>query len=223
MEIPPSMENTFLKDKKAYIFDLDGTLLDTLDDLVDSVNYTLTMYGMPARTKEEIRSFVGNGMLMLIRRSVPQNLPDIMVKKIMNDYKEHYGTHNMIKTKPYKGIPEALDILKKRGIKLAVISNKADVHTKYLCEHFFFGVFDLVYGERAGIAKKPAPDSLLAVIDELGLKKEDCVYVGDSEVDVETSANAGVDCLSVSWGFRDISQLSSCGARHIITDTSEMI
>ena len=145
----------------AYIFDLDGTLLDTLDDLADAVDHCLAANGLPERRLEEIRTFVGNGMRNLITRSVPKGTPEELFEKVFSDYREYYGSHNMIKTRPYEGINEALMTLKEKGIRLAVISNKADAHTKFLCSHFFPGVFDLVYGEREGVARKPDPSGLL--------------------------------------------------------------
>ena len=209
--------------KKAYIFDLDGTLLNTMDDMVDSVNHCLEMHHFPQRSYEEIRIMVGSGMRNLISRAVPEGTDEEVFEKVFADYKEYYGSHCMVKTKPYPGIAEALGSLKKRGIKLAVLSNKSDVLTKAICSHYYPGVFDLVYGERVGINRKPDPTSLLMIVKELGLDAEDCVYIGDSNTDIQTAKNAGMDCISVTWGFRPYEFLKEKGAKVLISDPFELL
>lgn len=186
------------------IFDLDGTLLDTLDDLWTAVNAALSAYGLPLRTREEVRAFVGNGIAKLIERAVgDKNHPNL--SGVLQAFKEYYGAHCKDKTLPYDGIMPLLEGLKARGVKTAVVSNKADFAVKVLAEEYFQGLLSAAVGEdeAAGIRKKPAPDSLLAVMEQLGADKASTVYVGDSEVDIQTAQNAGVPCISVTWGFKD--------------------
>lgn len=186
------------------IFDLDGTLLDTLDDLWTAVNAALSAYGLPLRTREEVRAFVGNGIAKLIERAVgDKNHPNL--SGVLQVFKEYYGAHCKDKTLPYDGIMPLLEGLKARGVKTAVVSNKADFAVKVLAEEYFQGLLSAAVGEdeAAGIRKKPAPDSLLAVMEQLGADKASTVYVGDSEVDIQTAQNAGVPCISVTWGFKD--------------------
>ncbi len=204
-----------MKEYKAYIFDLDGTLLDTLEDLADAVNHSMRENGFPARTLEEVRSFVGDGMRLLVKRAAPDGTGDGLLDKAFGDFRDHYSVHYMDKTKPYPGIAPMLRILKAQGKRLCVISNKADFAVKLLMDQFFPGIFETVLGERDGIRRKPAPDSLLAVMEELGLPKEECVYIGDSDTDIETAKNAGTDSISVSWGFRTEDFLKDHGAMKI--------
>ena len=186
------------------IFDLDGTLLDTLDDLWDAVNAALAQYRLPLRSREEVRTFVGNGIVKLIERAVgDKNHPDLV--GVLQAFKAYYGEHCKDKTLPYEGIMSLLQKLKERGVKTAVVSNKADFAVKVLAEEYFGGLLSVAVGENeeGGIRKKPAPDSLLAVMQTLGAEPRSVVYVGDSEVDIQTAQNAGVDCISVTWGFKD--------------------
>ena len=180
---------------ETIVFDLDGTLLDTLDDLAAAVNATLAKFALPLRTREEVRAFVGNGIVKLMERAVgSKDRADFA--EIVTAFKQYYGEHCADNTKPYDGVMELLQTLKTRGVKTAVLSNKADFAVKALCEQYFDGLILTAVGENeeAGIRKKPAPDSLFAVLDELGASKAETVYVGDSEVDIQTAQNAGVDC-----------------------------
>ena len=201
---------------KAYIFDLDGTLLDTLDDLADAVNFSMRENGFPERTRDEVRSFVGDGMRLLVKRSAPKDSGEDILEKAFIDFRDYYSVHYMDKTKPYPEIESVLKELKAQGKSLCVISNKADYAVKLLMDRFFPGIFETVLGEREGIRRKPAPDSLLAVMDELGLAKAQCVYIGDSDTDIETAKNAGIGSVSVSWGFRTEAFLKKSGAEEIV-------
>ena len=208
---------------RTVIFDLDGTLLDTLDDLTASVNFALTSFGLPTRTKEEVRAFVGNGIVKLIERAIGYKHP--FFDKIFTTFREHYGAHCKDKTKEYIGITPLLLELKARGVQTAVVSNKADFAVKALSEEYFPNLLQEAVGEneKAGIAKKPAPDSLLAVMKNLNAEKKTTVYVGDSEVDIQTAANAGVDCISVVWGFKDEEFLRTNGAKTLVNAPMEIL
>ncbi len=188
---------------QTIIFDLDGTLLDTLDDLADAVNYALQSFDLPLRTREEVRSFVGNGVANLMQRAVGET--HLKQSEILETFRAYYKAHCEDKTKPYEGVIELLSELKKRGIKTAVVSNKMDSAVKALAKTYFNGLIGDTVGENeaAGIRRKPAPDSLIAVMEKLGADKQSTVYVGDSEVDIQTANNAGVECISVTWGFKD--------------------
>lgn len=205
------------------IFDLDGTILDTLDDLCDSVNFALRENACAERSIDEVRAFVGNGIRLLIERAVPENTEKEICDKVFSDFKEHYKVHSRDKTKPYEGIIPMLEQIRSRGIKTAVVSNKADFAVKELVKTYFEGLFDFSVGEREGILKKPAPDSVFEAISVLEGEKKKCVYVGDSEVDIETAINAGLDCVIVSWGFRDRGYLEKQGATHIVSDVKELL
>lgn len=199
------------------IFDLDGTLLDTLEDLADSANYVMETFGYPKRTLAEVRSFVGNGIRKLLERSAPKDTSSEEMDRMFEAFKEYYGTHCADKTKPYDGIIELLENLKKQGVKLAVVSNKADYAVKALCEQYFGGYFDVAVGERVGIARKPAPDTVNEVLKNLQIDNFQAVYIGDSEVDVQTARNAELDCIAVDWGFRDKEVLKDAGAEIIVS------
>lgn len=204
------------------IFDLDGTILDTLADLRDSVNFALIKNGLPVRTTDEIRAFVGNGIRLLIERSVPCNTDNDIVDKCFLDFKEHYKTNSVNLTKPYEGICETLNELKKSGVKLAVVSNKADFAVQGLVEKYFPDLFDFAVGEREGVRRKPHPDSVLEVLRELSIRKNEAVYIGDSEVDIETAKNAGLPCIAVTWGFRDKNVLVAGSPEYIIDKPSQI-
>lgn len=208
---------------ETIVFDLDGTLLDTLDDLHASVNFALQSFGLKTRTREEVRSFVGNGIKKLMERAKGDGVVDM--DALLDAFKAHYALHCKDKTKPYEGVLEMLSCLKERGIKLAVVSNKADFAVKLLADEYFQGYIDVAVGENesAGIRKKPAPDSLLAVMRTLGADKETSVYVGDSEVDIQTAKSAGVDCISVVWGFKDKQFLMQNGATRLIETPMEIV
>ena len=208
---------------KLAIFDLDGTLLDTLEDLADSTNYIMRQYGHPERTLTEVRSFVGNGIRKLLERSAPKSTSPEEIDRMFEDFKEYYGAHCAEKTKPYEGIMDLLASLQKREIKLAVVSNKADFAVKELCEQYFSGYFDEAVGERVGIARKPAPDTVNEVLKNLQMDKSRAVYIGDSEVDVQTARNAEMDCIAVDWGFRDKEVLKMAGAETIVSTPAKII
>lgn len=207
---------------RLMIFDLDGTLLNTLEDLADSVNYVLWKHGFPERTTEEVRSFVGDGIHKLIERSVPEGTAPFMVEECFKDFTPYYKVHCADKTKPYEGITELLQRLRASGVKTAVVSNKADYAAKELCTRYFPDMFDEVVGERVGIHRKPAPDSVNEVIRLLGATKEETVYVGDSDVDVQTAENAGIDGVFVAWGFKGEAFLKEAGANVIVTRPEEI-
>ena len=196
---------------KLVIFDLDGTILDTLGDLTDSINYALNSHGFPERTLKEIRSFVGNGNLISIRRSLPDGVPEETVVKVYDTFTAHYKEHCLDKTKPYDGVCDAVLKIKESGVSTALISNKDDYAVQMLVERFFKGLFSFALGAKPGIRNKPAPDSVFEVLKTLGVKKEDSVYIGDSEVDYKTALNAGINCVSVLWGFRDRDLLEGLG------------
>lgn len=205
------------------VFDLDGTLLDTLSDLHASVNAALEKFSLPKRTKSEIRSFVGNGIAMLVRRAIGEEKG--CFEGVLNEFKTHYAAHCADETQPYAGISSLLTELKDRGIKTAVVSNKADFAVKKLAKEYFDGLLCDAVGEdeEHGIRKKPAPDSLFAVMEKLGATKDKTVYVGDSEVDIQTAQNAGVDCISVAWGFKDKDFLLENGAKILIDAPDEIL
>lgn len=199
------------------IFDLDGTLLDTLEDLADSVNYVLRSFGHPERTLPEVRAFVGNGIRKLVERSAPKGTVEEEVDRMLARFIKYYKEHCADKTRPYAGIPKLLQVLREKGVKIAVVSNKADAAVKALCEQYFPGMLDEAVGERAGIARKPEPDTVNEVLKSLQIDKSRAVYIGDSEVDVQTARNAELDCIAVDWGFRDASVLKEAGAEVIVS------
>lgn len=196
------------------LFDLDGTLLDTLDDLMDGVNHALAQFGHPLRTREEIRRFVGNGAANLMQRSVPQGAE---WEKPLEEFQVFYREHCRIKTAPYPGIPAALAALSEK-YPMAIVSNKPDKATKQLCAQYFPGIY--ARGEISGCPRKPAPDMVCAAMKEIGVSR--CVYVGDSEVDVLTAQNAGVPCLSVLWGFRDEEEIRAAGGSRFCRSPQEL-
>ena len=205
---------------EAVIFDLDGTLLDTLEDLCDSTNYALSKFGYPKRSLEEVRSFVGNGIGKLIERALPPYANRAEYDVVLAEFKAHYASNCNNKTKAYNGIYDMLDTLKNSGVKMAVVSNKVNSAVMELCDKYFPSYFEIAIGEKEGIRRKPAPDSVFAAINALGVKKEHAVYIGDSEVDVETAKNAHIDIIAVSWGFRDRNTLEAMG-NFTIADTAE--
>lgn len=207
------------------IFDLDGTLLNTLEDLADSVNYALVKSGFALRTLEEVRGFVGNGIGKLIERALPDGLKNTLYTQVFEDFKAHYSVHCQDKTKPYPGIIELLDELAGAGYRMAIVSNKMDNAVKKLSEEYFGGKIPVAIGECENIRRKPAPDTVYAALKELHVTDGQAVYVGDSEVDLKTAAAAGIPCISVDWGFRSKEQLIGAGANedHIIHAPDELI
>lgn len=200
---------------EAILFDLDGTLLNTLEDLKDSCNAALEACGYAPRTLDEVRRFVGNGVGLLIRRALPEGVGEEEWARCLALFKAHYQNNLDNKTRPYPGIEQSLDALLARGYRIGVVSNKFDAAVKALCAHHFPRI-QVAVGEREGVRKKPAPDSALAAAQALGVRPASTLYVGDSEVDIQTARNAGMDCLSVDWGFRPEAVLREAGATRII-------
>ena len=209
----------------TYIFDLDGTLLDTITDLAASCNYALRTHGMPEHSVDDVRRFVGNGVRKLMERAIPHGAENPDFEATFATFREHYMHHSLDTTQPYPGIPEVLADLKARGCRLAVVSNKMMAATVELCRHFFLDTIEVAIGEHEaeGIRKKPAPDTVFAALRELGVEKDRAVYVGDSDVDVQTAANSGLPCISVLWGFRDRDFLIQHGAKTFISAPSELL
>jgi len=207
---------------KAVIFDLDGTLLDTLTDLTRAANHALRESGFPERTEEEVRRFVGNGTQKLLERAVPSKQTEAVMERLKQVYDCFYKVHCKDHTAPYSGIPEMLESLARQGYALGVVSNKPDFAVQELVPEHFPGCFDSVSGERKGVAKKPAPDLLREAMGKLGATAGDSVYVGDSEVDLLAAENAGIPCISVAWGFKGRKFLEVHGAGKIIETPMEI-
>lgn len=206
----------------AVIFDLDGTLTDTLGDLRNSVNYALNQFGFPERSLDEVRSFVGNGVRRLIYLSVPGNTSEEVSEKCLDVFKEYYKENSLVETKPYDGIIEMIEKLRKDGVKTAVVTNKMHEAAEDIVRIFFGNLIDVTLGQVDGVAQKPQPDGINLVLEKLGVSKEKAVYVGDSEVDCITAKNAEIPCIGVTWGFRDRDVLIENGA-DIIVDSPEDI
>lgn len=212
-----------MKKYDTVIFDLDGTLLNTLDDLADSVNYTMSAYGFPHRTVDEVRCFVGNGVGRLIELSIPDGLKNPQYEKCLEDFRRHYAENMQNKTDAYEEIRELLEELSKEGLKLAIVSNKFDKAVKGLNQVYFGEYVKVAIGESENVKRKPAPDSVFKALEELGSTADKAVYVGDSEVDVKTAKNAGILCVGVTWGFRDREVLEQEGADYIIDRPKELL
>jgi phosphoglycolate phosphatase len=214
---------------QTYIFDLDGTLLDTLGDLAASVNFALRAHGMPEHSHDDVRRFVGNGVRKLMERAIPDGAGNPCFNETFATFRQHYMAHSLDTTRPYEGISEALETLKARGCHLAVVSNKMMAATQELCHHFFPDTIEVAIGEdeAAGIRRKPAPDTVFAALRQLNdislTSKSSAVYVGDSDVDILTARNAGIPCISVLWGFRDRDFLLSHGAQTFIAHPAELL
>lgn len=208
----------------TYIFDLDGTLLNTLQDLAASVNYALGQYQMPTHDIDAVRSFVGNGVRLLMGRATPDGVQNVQFEAVFATFRQHYMKHSLDTTRPYDGIPEMLRELKRQGKRLAVVSNKFYAATQELVAHFFPEI-EVAIGEHEseGIRKKPAPDTVDEALRQLGVGKENAVYVGDSDVDLMTARNSGLPCISVLWGFRDRDFLLRYGATTFVREPSELI
>ena len=204
------------------VFDLDGTLLDTLEDLYLATNAALERHSLPRRSRDEVRLFVGNGVEMLIRRAVPAGTDEETILAVLADFKTTYAAICEDHTKPYDGILDMLAALRERGIRVAVVSNKFDAATKKLCEKYFGDLVEVAIGERAGVRKKPAPDTVHEALKELGVTLEGAVYIGDSDVDIRTAENCGMECISVTWGLRDEEFLIGNGAKALV-DTPEKL
>lgn len=219
---------------KTYIFDLDGTLLDTLGDLAASVNFALRTHGLPEHSIDDVRRFVGNGVRKLMERAVPDGADNPLFEEAFATFHQYYMAHSLDTTRPYDGIPETLAALKARGCRLAVVSNKMMAATQALCSHFFPDTIEVAIGEHEaeGIRKKPAPDTVFAALRALNVSPPDsggvrgglnAVYVGDSDVDIQTARNSGIPCISVLWGFRDKEFLVEHGADTFVSTPSELL
>ena len=208
---------------KTYIFDLDGTLLNTLGDLAASTNYALRQYGMPEHTIDDVRRFVGNGVGKLIERAIPEGLANPQYEDVLATFRKHYMLHSLDTTAPYPGIESLLHSLRSHGCNVAVVSNKFYKATVELCRHFFADTVEVAIGERENIRRKPAPDTVFEAMRQLGVSGEDTVYVGDSDVDVATARNSGIPCISVLWGFRDRDFLIEHGATTFVNTPEDIL
>lgn len=208
---------------KAVIFDMDGTILNTLEDLKNATNYSLRQFGMPERSLEEVRMFVGNGIRKLVERAVPSGTSEEKIAQVFDVFLEYYEIHSADNTSPYPGILELVEKLKKSGIKTAVSTNKADVPAQELGKEYFNGIFDLIVGQQDGLKVKPAPDSVNKILSILDIQKKDAIYIGDSDVDVQTAKNSGLDFIGVSWGFRGREFLEKNGAKNIVDNANEIL
>lgn len=204
---------------KTVIFDLDGTLLNTLEDLKNATNFALSEFGYPKRSLEEVRCFVGNGVRKLIERAVPENCEN--VDECLCIFKKNYSENMCNRTVPYNGIVKILKDLKSNGVKIGVVSNKFDSAVKELCKKYFGNLIDIAIGQADDVPKKPAPDGVFKAMKELGADKSSTAYVGDSEVDVQTAKNSGLPCIGVTWGFRDKEVLK--GADFIVDNPCDII
>lgn len=205
------------------IFDLDGTLLDTLTDLMDSVNFALGKFGYPERSYDEIRRFVGNGVRVLMKKSVPDTVDGEDFERAFETFRTHYLGNMRNKTDAYGGVRNVLRTLKEKGYKIGVVSNKLDSAVKELCADYFGELVDFAKGADGESDRKPNPENTWKCIEAVGSERENCIYVGDSEVDIKTAENAGLDCISVSWGFRTREELEQNGAKVIIDRPEEVL
>lgn len=205
------------------VFDMDGTILDTLEDLTDATNYVLKQFGKPERTTKEVRELLGNGMRYLLRMAAGGNTSDDEVKQMISVFYPYYKDHAAIKTKPYDGIVKAIQDIRSRGIRTAVVSNKPDVAVRDLSQMYFPGLFDEAVGASEEVRTKPSPDGVNLVLQRLGVDRTNAVYIGDSEVDYATSQNAQMDVIMVSWGFRDKEDILKLGAPIVVDVPSEIV
>ena len=212
-----------IREYDTYIFDLDGTLLDTLTDLAASCNYALLQHGMAQRTIDEVRMFVGNGVKKLMERAIPDGLANPQFDEVYQCFRQHYLKHGLDHTAPYPGVLPMLAELKRRNKKIAVVSNKFYRATEELCKHFFDQYVEVAIGEREGIKKKPAPDTVLEALAQLSVTGDNAVYIGDSDVDIATAYNCQLPCISVLWGFRDKDFLLRSGATTLIKTPEELL
>lgn len=212
-----------IREYDTYIFDLDGTLLDTLTDLAASCNYALQQHVMAQRTIDEVRMFVGNGVKKLMERAIPDGLANPQFDEVYQCFRQYYLKHGLDHTAPYPGVLPMLAELKRRNKKIAVVSNKFYRATEELCKHFFDQYVEVAIGEREGIKKKPAPDTVLEALAQLGVTGDNAVYIGDSDVDIATANNCQLPCISVLWGFRDKDFLLRSGATTLISAPEELL
>lgn len=208
---------------KLLIFDLDGTLINSIEDLAFAANYALKMNGFPVHDTDKYYYFVGNGVQKLIERVVPENTDKDVIMKVKNDFSDYYNLHYIDKTKPYNGITELIKELKNKGVKIAVASNKPDVFTKIIVSHFFGDSFDFVQGQKDDIPKKPSPEIVYSILNELKISKKDAVFIGDSNVDIFTAKNSGIKSIGCLWGFRTEEELQNAGADYIIAHPNEIL
>lgn len=208
---------------QSIIFDLDGTLTDTLQDLANSVNYALRKMNWRERSLDEVRRFVGNGVRKLVQRAVPENTSEADYESCFALFRQHYILHCQDNTRLYPGVGEMLQEVHRRGYKTAIVSNKLQAGVDELYDTYFRDVIDVAIGQREGMALKPAPDMVELALSQLGASKDETVYVGDSEVDVQTARNAGLRCISCLWGFRDCEQLEAAGATQFISHPKELL
>lgn len=207
---------------KAVLLDMDGTVLDTVEDIMNSANTALRKFGFPEMNSAQTKARLGNGSRVLITKALPEGTEPEILEKVLEFYIPYYDTHSHIKTRPYDGILELLENLKNSGYKLAIISNKPDSTVKELAGEFFPDMLETAVGESETVKRKPNPDAVIAAAEQMGFDISQCVYVGDSEVDIETAKRAGMDCISVSWGFRTKQQLVESGASRIADTVSEL-
>ena len=209
--------------KNTIIFDLDGTLLNTLADLTASLNYTMALHGFPCHTQEQVRQMVGNGIYVLMEQAVPDGSGNPRYKDCIREFQEHYKMHMQEQTAPFPGILPLLRTLREMGYLLAVVSNKFDAAVKALCADYFSPYIQTAIGDSPAAARKPAPDTVFLAMDALQVTPAQCIYVGDSEVDLKTAENAGIPCISVSWGFKTAAFLKAQGARHIVDHAEALL
>ncbi|MBQ3761787.1 MAG: HAD family hydrolase [Clostridia bacterium] len=207
---------------KSVIFDMDGTVLDTLGDLLGAMNHAMAEHGFKAHTLEEMRSFVGDGLYMMAVRALPESADKKLIDSVFQSFKAYYNDHLNIRTKPYDGIPELLKKLKETGIKTAVSSNKYDAGAKMLSDIHFGDLIDMTVGESELVPKKPDPTGTFLIMDTLGCDRESTLYVGDSGVDIQTARNAGLPMVAVCWGFRTRQQLEAAGASRFAETVREL-
>lgn len=221
----PFTMKSMSKKYTTVIFDLDGTLMDTLADLAASTNYALAQMGFQTRSVDEVRNFVGNGVRKLIERAVPADTTENQLNEVFAHFRTHYAAHCKDNSAPYAGIPGVLAQLQKQGFKMAIVSNKPDAEVKQLNSQFFADSIRVAMGEneQAGIPKKPSPEMVAEAMRLLGSAQHECLYVGDSDVDILTAQNAGIDCLSVTWGFRSAEFLTRHGALHFVDQPSQLL
>ncbi len=212
-----------LDDKTAVLFDLDGTVLDTLGDLTDSLNFVLTENGLPTHTKEEICGYIGDGVRKLVERALPCGISAQLADKALEEFRMHYSQHLKVKTAPYAGIVELMRELSGRGCRLAIVSNKPDYAVQILSKEFFDGLIVFAAGESSEYPRKPSPECIYSALKRLGCDREYAIYVGDSEIDVQTAQNAGIRCVSVTWGFRKKDYLLAHGAVNPIDSPEEFL
>lgn len=212
-----------LSDKELYIFDMDGTILNTIDDIAGAINYVLDIHGYPRRTVDEVKSFVGNGLKRALELSLPDGVAGDVLNQLFTELVAYYNEHSNITTRPYEGIVEVIHKLREQGKIVAVVSNKRVEAVRDLCDIYFAGCFDMALGDQDGIARKPAPDMTNMVIEHYGILKDKCVYIGDSDVDLMTARNTEIDCIAVTWGFRTREFLVEHGAEIIIDSPWELL